>query len=49
LTDLYLYYFYTGDLAYLQRYWAQAKLGVSFALSLVDDTGLAKLPPSNPG
>ena len=49
LTDLYLYYFYTGDLAYLQRYWAQAKLGVAFALSLVDDTGLAKLPPSNPG
>jgi len=49
LTDLYLYYFYTGDLAYLQRYWVQAKLGVAFALSLVDDTGLANLPPSNPG
>jgi len=36
-------------MAYLQKYWAQSKLGVQFALSLVDSTGLAKLPPSNPG
>jgi hypothetical protein len=43
LTDLYL-----GDLAYLQSYWTKAKLGIDFALTLVDHTGLAKLPPSNP-
>jgi hypothetical protein len=48
LTDLYLYYLYTGDLAYLQSYWTKAKLGIDFALTLVDHTGLAKLPPSNP-
>jgi len=27
----------------------KAKLGIAFSLSLVDDTGLANLPPSNPG
>lgn len=48
LTDLYNYYLYTGDKAYLQQYWSQAKLGLEFALSLVDDTGLALIPPSNP-
>lgn len=48
LTDLYLYYMYTNDEAYLRSHWANATLGLDYALSLVDSTGLALIPSNNP-
>ncbi|PWY86944.1 bacterial alpha-L-rhamnosidase domain protein [Aspergillus heteromorphus CBS 117.55] len=37
---------YTGDLAWLSRYWEQYKRGVQWALTSVDDTGLANITAS---
>jgi len=39
---------YTGDIAYLTAHWERATLGLSYALSLIDSTGLALLPANNP-
>ncbi|GLA37017.1 hypothetical protein AnigIFM63309_003516 [Aspergillus niger] len=40
------YYQYTGDRAWLTRYWGQYKKGVQWALSSVDSTGLANITAS---
>ncbi|PWY94987.1 Six-hairpin glycosidase [Aspergillus sclerotioniger CBS 115572] len=40
------YYEYTGDSAWLSRYWGQYKKGVQWALGSVDDTGLANITAS---
>ncbi|PYH99891.1 alpha-L-rhamnosidase A precursor [Aspergillus ellipticus CBS 707.79] len=39
-------YQYTGDRAWLSRYWGQYKKGVEWALASVDDTGLANITAS---
>ncbi|KAJ5617298.1 hypothetical protein N7537_002412 [Penicillium hordei] len=38
-----LYYLYSGDRDWLSRYWDQFKLGIDYALSSVDTTGLANI------
>ncbi|KAH7360703.1 Six-hairpin glycosidase-like protein [Rhexocercosporidium sp. MPI-PUGE-AT-0058] len=41
LLDLYYYYLYTGDLAYLQGYWDQYTSALNWSLSTIDSSGLA--------
>lgn len=36
LIDLYDYYIYIGDRAYVQRYWAQYKYALQWSLSQID-------------
>lgn len=43
LIGIYNYYIYTGDEAWLSEYWDQFKLGLSWSLAQVDDTGLYNL------
>ncbi|EKV16292.1 Alpha-L-rhamnosidase A, putative [Penicillium digitatum PHI26] len=47
LNGLALYYLYSGDLNWLSRYWKQFKLGIDYALSSVDATGLANITASS--
>ncbi len=34
------YYLYSGDLSYLRNKWSQWKLGLTFSLSFIDDSGM---------
>lgn len=43
LIDLFDYYTYTGGLAYLQGYWDQFKLALSWSLSQIDDSIFANV------
>lgn len=47
LLSLYYYYKYTGDIGFLKEQWYRFKLGLTFSLSYVDDTGLAYIPIDN--
>ncbi|PVH70331.1 glycoside hydrolase family 78 protein [Cadophora sp. DSE1049] len=47
LLDLYYYYMYTGDLAYLQSYWSRYKSALAWSLATIDSTGLANVTSSN--
>ncbi|KAL2701605.1 hypothetical protein AAEP93_005903 [Penicillium crustosum] len=47
LNGLSLYYLYSGDLEWLSKYWNQFKLGIDYALSSVDATGLANITASS--
>ncbi|OBT42465.1 hypothetical protein VE00_07936 [Pseudogymnoascus sp. WSF 3629] len=47
LLDLYDYYTYSGDLAYLKKYWPQYKRGLANTVALIDSTGMAKVDSPN--
>ncbi|KFZ03422.1 hypothetical protein V502_10960 [Pseudogymnoascus sp. VKM F-4520 (FW-2644)] len=47
LLDLYYYYLYTGDLAYLQSYWGQHKFALAWSLATIDSSGLANVTSTN--
>ncbi|CAI7651401.1 unnamed protein product [Penicillium palitans] len=47
LNGLALYYLYSGDLSWLSKYWNQFKLGIDYALSSVDASGLANITSSS--
>ncbi|KAH9205284.1 Six-hairpin glycosidase-like protein, partial [Leptodontidium sp. 2 PMI_412] len=47
LLDLYYYYLYTGDLAYLQSYWTQYKSALAWSLATIDSSRLANVTSSN--
>lgn len=49
LNGLALYYFYSGDLDWLSRYWNHFKLGIDYALLSVDATSLANITASSGG
>lgn len=40
------YYHFSGDLAYVQKYWDQFKLAIQFSLTSVDSTGLMNVTAS---
>ncbi|PYH49861.1 putative alpha-L-rhamnosidase A [Aspergillus saccharolyticus JOP 1030-1] len=40
------YYLYTGDRSWITRYWGQYRKGLQWALSSVDDSGLANITAS---
>ncbi|KAK5169384.1 uncharacterized protein LTR77_005359 [Saxophila tyrrhenica] len=41
------YYLYSGDLEYLQGKWDSWKLGLTFSLSFIDDSGMMNVTSSN--
>jgi hypothetical protein len=47
LLDLYYYYTYTGDLAYLNSYWSQYKLALNWSLGTIDSSGMGNVSSSN--
>jgi hypothetical protein len=47
LLDVYLYYLYSGDIAYLTRYWSQYKLAISWSLGTIDNSGMANITSPN--
>ncbi|KAJ5769023.1 hypothetical protein N7520_003582 [Penicillium odoratum] len=47
LNGLTLYYLYSGDQDWLSQHWNQYKLGIDYALSSVDSTGLANITASS--
>lgn len=47
LLDLYDYYTYSGDLAYLEKYWPQYKRGLANTVALIDSTGMANVDSPN--
>lgn len=47
LIDIYDYYIFTGDVAYLTKTWPQFKLALQYSLSTIDETGLANVTSSN--
>ena len=47
LLDLHLYYLYTGDVAYLKRYWSQYMVALSWSLATVDESRLANITSTN--
>ena len=47
LLDLYYYYTYSGDLDFLQKYWAQYKLGIANTMGLIDSSGMANVDSPN--
>jgi hypothetical protein len=46
LNDIYDYYLFTGDLGYLQSVWDKYKLGTTYLIQFIDDTGLANVTSS---
>lgn len=46
LIGIHTYYIYTGDQAWLSRYWDQFKLGLTWSLSKIDGSGLYNLTDS---
>lgn len=47
LVDVYDYYMFTGDEAYLSSLWDQFKLAMNYTLSTIDSSGLANVTSSN--
>ena len=47
LIDIYDYYLYTGNTAYLKKNWNAFKLGLDFSLSFIDSTGLQYVTTRN--
>ena len=47
LLDLYYYFTYTGDADYLNKYWNQYKLAMSWSLGTIDSSNLANVTSSN--
>lgn len=46
LIGMYTYYIYTGDEAWIAQYWDQFKLGLSWSLSNIDESGLMNVTSS---
>ena len=47
LLDVYYYYTYSGDLAFLKNYWSQYKLALQWSLGTIDSSGMANVTSSN--
>lgn len=47
LIDIYDYYLYTGNKAYLEKNWHAFKLGLNYSLSFIDSTGLQYVTTPN--
>ena len=47
LLDLYVYYIYSGDVMFVEKYWNQYKRAISWSLGTIDSSGLANVTSSN--
>ena len=47
LIDIYDYYLYTGDNAYLETNWPKFKLGLNYAIGFIDSSGMANVTSPN--
>jgi hypothetical protein len=47
LLDLYYYFMYSGDLAYLKDYWRQYKLAMAWSMETIDNSAMANVTSSN--
>lgn len=47
LLDLYYYFMFTGDTAYLTQYWDQYKLALDWSLGTIDGSQMANVTSSN--
>ncbi len=47
LLDLCYYYIFTGNLSYVETYWEQFKLAISWSLSTIDSSSMVNVTSSN--
>lgn len=47
LIDTYYYYTYSGDLAWLNKYWPQFKKALEWSLGTIDNSGMANVTSPN--